>query len=122
MRLWIIIVLLTSGLALLFTPIPYIIQEQVLCQPCDPTVPRSQCPKCPQKGDIEWKPSLVRMIWGRLSKFDQKGEVELTPTNGKKSCNYNGVVYKDGDGFEAGDGCNVCSCDDGRVPCTLIAC
>lgn len=65
MKLWVLLVLLVSGLIILFAPIPFIYQEQVLCSPCDPTIPRSQCLKCPQKGDIGWGPSLFRrMIWG----------------------------------------------------------
>jgi hypothetical protein len=37
-------------------------------------------------------------------------------------CEYNGVVYAAGDSFPAEDGCNTCSCDDGTLGCTEIAC
>lgn len=43
-------------------------------------------------------------------------------TASKKSCQYNGVEYKDGENFDATDGCNKCFCSDGNVGCTLIAC
>ena len=42
------------------------------------------------------------------------------------TCEYNGETYSVGDSFDAGDGCNSCSCDeeDGEamVSCTLMAC
>lgn len=37
-----------------------------------------------------------------------------------KTCNYNGTIYSDGEGFM--DDCNSCSCNDGDVTCTLMAC
>ena len=39
-----------------------------------------------------------------------------------KSCNYNGKIYKPGEGFKDVDGCNSCSCENGQVSCTLMAC
>ena len=41
---------------------------------------------------------------------------------GSGDCVYNGKTYKNGDGFDSDDGCNICSCSDGRVQCTLRAC
>lgn len=38
----------------------------------------------------------------------------------QSSCDYKGVTYKDGEGFM--DSCNSCSCQGGKVACTLIAC
>ena len=42
------------------------------------------------------------------------------------TCDYNGTTYNVGDTFDAGDGCNSCSCDeyDGEtsVPCTEMDC
>ncbi|MDD3661593.1 MAG: hypothetical protein PHG63_00860 [Candidatus Dojkabacteria bacterium] len=38
------------------------------------------------------------------------------------TCTYNGVTYEDGEGFPSTDGCNSCSCTDGEVVCTLMAC
>ena len=40
----------------------------------------------------------------------------------KKSCTYKNKVYKSGQGMPAGDECNSCSCQNGQVQCTLIAC
>ena len=40
----------------------------------------------------------------------------------KKSCIYEGKSYKSDEGFPAGDGCNSCSCYDGEVSCTMMAC
>ena len=39
-----------------------------------------------------------------------------------KDCLYGGKTYKSGEGFPSEDGCNSCSCEDGQVACTLIAC
>ncbi|MFH2019515.1 MAG: hypothetical protein ABII80_02800 [bacterium] len=39
-----------------------------------------------------------------------------------KSCEYNGNTYKQGEGFEDVDGCNSCSCQNGNVSCTVMAC
>jgi len=41
---------------------------------------------------------------------------------GGADCEYDGQTYKPGDSFDATDGCNTCSCDDGAVSCTEIAC
>lgn len=38
------------------------------------------------------------------------------------SCTYEGGTYKSGEGFPAVDGCNSCSCQNGEVNCTLLAC
>jgi hypothetical protein len=35
-------------------------------------------------------------------------------------CQYKGKTYADGEGFK--DSCNSCSCDNGQVLCTLMAC
>jgi len=37
-------------------------------------------------------------------------------------CTYGDTVYQDGDSFPAADGCNTCSCADGDVSCTEMAC
>ncbi len=39
-----------------------------------------------------------------------------------KTCEYNGVTYESGEGFPDVDGCNNCSCENGQVACTLMAC
>ncbi|KAL3869867.1 hypothetical protein ACJMK2_042494 [Sinanodonta woodiana] len=38
------------------------------------------------------------------------------------TCLYNGITYQSGDSFKSSDGCNTCSCNDGMVFCTLMAC
>lgn len=38
------------------------------------------------------------------------------------SCLYEGNVYRNGEGFTDVDGCNSCSCENGSVQCTTIAC
>lgn len=46
---------------------------------------------------------------------------QLSPTPGSV-CIYEGRTYRSGERFPAADGCNSCSCDNGKVACTLIAC
>jgi hypothetical protein len=43
-------------------------------------------------------------------------------SGGGADCEYNGEVYADGTSFPADDGCNTCSCSDGMVLCTQMAC
>jgi len=37
-------------------------------------------------------------------------------------CLYDGVQYANDEGFPSSDGCNTCSCTNGEVVCTLMAC
>jgi hypothetical protein len=38
------------------------------------------------------------------------------------ACTYEGISYPHGSAFPANDNCNSCSCDNGEVVCTEIAC
>ena len=77
MRQWLFPFLLAvAGLVVLLAPIPFIFQKEVQCLPCDPGLPRSKCPKCPQKGDLGWGPSLSRLIIWELHKYKSR---EITP-------------------------------------------
>lgn len=79
MRFWkLFLGLIVFGVLFLFAPIPFVYQEQTLCQPCDPSLPQSQCPKCPQKGDIGWRPPLFRLIIWKLRK--SKEGIPPSPT------------------------------------------
>jgi hypothetical protein len=37
-------------------------------------------------------------------------------------CEYHGWAYAHGETFDSIDGCNVCSCNDGMIVCTEMAC
>ena len=37
-------------------------------------------------------------------------------------CPYQGWSYEHNESFEAGDGCNVCICNDGIIVCTELEC
>ena len=37
-------------------------------------------------------------------------------------CPYQGWSYEHGESFDAGDGCNMCICNDGLIECTEMAC
>lgn len=39
-----------------------------------------------------------------------------------QGCEYGTKIYDHNETFPAGDSCNSCSCNDGRVMCTLISC
>lgn len=51
-----------------------------------------------------------------LGKIDTGNVKNLMPL----SCTYKGEKYKDGEGFQ--DECNSCTCENGEVICTLMAC
>ena len=61
-----------------------------------------------------------RLVVGVENPFSNKDVVKQQ--NELQSCLYNGVKYVEGTGFPAEDGCNSCSCTDGEVVCTMIAC
>lgn len=44
------------------------------------------------------------------------------PVESGISCQYNGKIYKNGESVPSGDKCNTCSCDNGQIACTLMAC
>ena len=37
-------------------------------------------------------------------------------------CEYYGWAYAHGETFDSVDGCNICSCNDGEIVCTLMHC
>jgi len=37
-------------------------------------------------------------------------------------CPYQGWSYEHGETFDAGDGCNICVCNDGTIACTDKVC
>ena len=41
---------------------------------------------------------------------------------GGGSCTQDGIEYSDGDSVPSKDSCNTCSCVDGEITCTLMAC
>jgi hypothetical protein len=54
--------------------------------------------------------------------YDRAGDSTAGRDGNGRACEYDGTFYGDGDSFPANDGCNDCSCDDGSVLCTQIAC
>lgn len=42
--------------------------------------------------------------------------------DGPRACTFMGRTYQEGETFPAGDNCNSCSCLDGEVACTDVAC
>ncbi len=46
--------------------------------------------------------------------------VSTSPT--ERSCDYNGVTYDSGGSWMGDDGCNICTCRNGNVGCTRMAC
>ena len=71
---------------------------------------------------------LVSLVFGNLIGF-AIGKASSSPTitnyitppiGEPLSCIYKGVTYLSGAGFS--DDCNSCSCENGQVSCTTIAC
>lgn len=62
------------------------------------------------------------IIVGVYLKDVQNGNKPFSWNPISKNCQYGGKIYKSGEGFPAEDGCNRCSCNDGQVTCTLMAC
>jgi hypothetical protein len=78
------LVVSVCGLSILFVPVPSILRESAQCQPCAPGLLPLQCPKCPHKGDVEWRPSLAKMFWSRLFEYHLGERVQtVTPANWK---------------------------------------
>jgi hypothetical protein len=72
---------------------------------------RRAVPECPD-GLV---PEIVNSCFGAC--------VDRVTCEPQITCEYDGVVYRPGDGFPADDGCNECGCqDDGTVVCTLRLC
>lgn len=52
----------------------------------------------------------------------QKVIISVTVNAPWASCNYNGIIYKNGQSFQDNDGCNTCGCRNGEISCTAMAC
>ena len=50
------------------------------------------------------------------------GPCDSKPLGSVDGCTYNGKTYGSGMSFAAADGCNTCSCQDGKAVCSLLAC
>jgi len=50
------------------------------------------------------------------------GPCESKPLGSVDGCTYNGKTYASGMSFPAADGCNTCSCEDGKAACSLLGC
>lgn len=64
---------------------------------------------------------FAALIGGAVSYAIVRSNSNTNITAGK-SCTVGDKTYKDGEGFKSEDGCNTCSCNDGEVACTLMAC
>jgi hypothetical protein len=52
-----------------------------------------------------------------INNYDGTGKCVIPST-----CDYNGMTHQHGESFPSDDGCNQCSCYNGQVMCTLMAC
>ncbi len=104
--------------------------HQLFCEP-----PKFDCPSCEEPCNEKVQTCYVMsnnglathvqyqkvQCRGSLKACEEKyGECECGWE--ETTCKYNGKEYKDGETFEADDGCNTCRCTDGKVICTLMAC
>ena len=64
-------------------------------------------------------PETDRTIFDQiLSTFKFLGSEEPSGAG----CQYNGKTYKDGEAVPSIDKCNSCSCSNGQIACTAMAC
>ena len=60
---------------------------------------------------------------GNENNFETLGDCESSCATPVTCEDGDGTVYNVGDSFDAGDGCNTCTCtDSGLIACTLMAC
>lgn len=57
-----------------------------------------------------------------LSTFTFTNQPAGTQTTSGTGCEYKGKTYANGAAVPSGDTCNSCSCDNGQVACTTMAC
>ncbi len=65
---------------------------------------------------------LLGIVVGFGIKSTQSDEMSIDLNPFPDSCQYDGKSYKSGESFPAEDGCNSCTCKNGKVRCTLMAC
>lgn len=65
---------------------------------------------------------LMAFIMGFFTKDIFEAVINVTNNNEGASCTYGKLVYRSGEGFKSNDGCNSCSCENGQVMCTAMAC
>lgn len=55
--------------------------------------------------------------------IEEEDYVDLEdPESDELTCEYEDVYYEEGEEFTANDGCNTCTCSQGEVSCTDMAC
>ena len=66
-------------------------------------------------------PIILSILFGIAIGF-YLGKVNIFTSSPKlpSSCDYKGQSYRNGEGFS--DKCNSCSCQNGQVSCTAMAC
>lgn len=62
----------------------------------------------------------VYLLANKSKDSDTTTPPATTPDTG--SCIYDGQTYANNSSFNSTDGCNTCTCTDGEVACTLMAC
>jgi len=92
--------------------------ESVLCMEGTTCVMDGGHPVCVKNAPMPDDPCMSVKCAGRCV-ANNDGTVSCIPIS---TCEYNGQIFKSGDSFSAGDGCNHCSCTEGRVLCTMQAC
>lgn len=79
-------------------------------------------PMCEYNGQYyapgeSWKPDACNTCY-----CDQNGQSACTGAYCPPECTYAGTTYQVGESFPALDGCNTCTCTDGGIVCTKVAC
>ena len=93
---------------------------QRACPPtstCDETINRCY-PQTANVGSVKCVDTYASCV-AKYGRCDCGYEEPPSPRVG---CTYNNTIHKDGESFPADDGCNQCSCTNGALRCTLMAC
>jgi hypothetical protein len=70
--------------------------------------------------DCRDDPCLTKKCgWNKICVTNSDGTASCVAPS---TCDYNDMTYHEGDSFPSNDGCNQCSCTNGRVICTLRPC
>jgi len=57
-----------------------------------------------------------------IGTFALLSSLSLAACSSGESCTVDGETVEDGETVDAEDGCNTCTCNDGTLACTEIAC
>ncbi|MCK6509888.1 hypothetical protein L6R29_07990 [Myxococcota bacterium] len=98
-------------------------------------LPNGSCKTAEAKGNCQIRPQTCPQSLDPVCGCDGKtynnacaahvANVQIDYTGKCKEvykCTYDNKLYNDGESFPSSDGCNACTCREGKVMCTLLVC